>query len=235
MKHFLLILSMLCALESFAQDPQLLENTWYLEFIVISGEELPPPGEEGEATVIPMDISLVDFNTVVCDSHACSEIDFIGGNDSFTLNSCVTGILGCEFNENEAYQNLYFYDFFNADFPPNTFDYSITTVGDKKTLTLTSSDGDQAIYSNQLLAVEDQQLVDINIFPNPVTDILKLSTPINELISIHIYNINGQNVANFENKTQGLNEINIAGLDSSIYFLIVRTDNGLLTKRIIKE
>jgi len=235
MKNLFLILSILCTMQSFAQDPQLLDTTWYLDYLFMNSEEFHPPGEEGEATVIPMDISLVDFNTVVCDSHACNDIDFNGGNDSFTLISCVTGIFGCEFNENEGYQNLYFYDFFNADFPPNSFNYLIETVGDKKTLTLTNSDGDQAIYSDQILAVNDERLVDVGVYPNPVNDILTLSSPSNEILSIHIYSINGKKVYSFENKSQGLNEINVIDLDSGIYFLKILTDVGELAKKIIKK
>ena len=222
-------------MQSFAQDPELLDNTWYLDYIFMTGEELHPPGEEGEATVIPMDISLVDFNTDVCDSHACSDIDFNGGNESFTLISCVTGIFGCEFNENEAYQNLYFYDFFNADFPPNSFDYTIEVDGGKKTLTLTNSDGLQAIYSDEILAIGDDKLVEVGVYPNPVIDILTLSYPNNEILSIHIYNLEGKQIISFESSHQENIEISLENLDSGIYFLKIDTDVGLVTKKIIKK
>lgn len=235
MKHLLLVLSITCSLQSFAQDAQLLDTTWYLDYIFMNNEELHPPGEEGEATVIPMNISLVDFNTIVCDSHVCSDIDFNGGNESFSLISCVTGIFGCEFNENEAYQNLYFYDFFNADFSPNSFDYTIEVVGDKKTLTLTNATGIQAIYSDQILAANDQKLVDVGMYPNPVSDILTISSPKNEILSIHIYDLDGKHIADFECSHQENIEIGLTNVVSGIYFLRILTDAGQASKKIIKK
>lgn len=235
MKNLFLILSIICAMQCFAQDPQLLDTTWYLDYIFMNSEELHPPGEEGEATVIPMDISLVDFNTVVCDSHACNDIDFNGGNDSFTLISCVTGIFGCEFNENEAYQNLYFYDFFNADFPPNSFDYTIEVNGNKKTLTLTNATGIQAIYSDQILAIIDETIVDVRLYPNPVSDLLTISSPNNEILSIHIYDLLGKQITSFKSSRLENIEISLTNLDSGIYFLKILTDAGQVIKKIIKE
>tara|TARA_R110002049_G_scaffold47627_1_gene137729 strand:- start:346 stop:954 length:609 start_codon:yes stop_codon:yes gene_type:complete len=202
--------------------------------LLIDNEEHHPPGEEGEATMINMDVSMVDFVTVVCDSHNCNDIWF-NGIDSFTLDSCITTILGCQFPENEMYQNLYFYDFFNAEFSPNSFDYIIEIIGDIKTLTLTNSSGDKAVYRNELLSVHSSKLVNVSIYPNPVNDKLNISSPDFEVLYVHIYDLYGKRISNFEKTQQVIYECDMTDFGSGIYFLTISTSGGEVIKKIIRN
>ncbi|MBL4662997.1 MAG: T9SS type A sorting domain-containing protein [Flavobacteriaceae bacterium] len=234
MKNLLLVLLTICSLQCIAQDPQLLETTWYLDHIIIDSNQEFPPSEEGEAEIIPMDIALDSFNTVVCDSHSCNGIDFNGGNDSFTISSCITGIFGCDFTENGLFQLLYFDDFFNINFPPNTFDYTFDVAGDTKTLTLTNSSGHQAVYNNMILGIKNPE-IQVGLYPNPVVDIVHIRAPNNEILSIQVFTLEGKEMAHIENGSPDLNQISMAGFDTGIYFLRILTNTSLIIRKIVKK
>lgn len=64
---------------------------------------------------------------------------------------------------------------------------------------------------------------------------LTVSTPSNEILSIHIYNLEGKNISNFESSHLESIEISLTNLDSGIYFLKIFFDGGQVTKKIIKK
>lgn len=76
-------------------------------------------------------------------------------------------------------------------------------------------------------------LVTINLYPNPVNDILNIDSKYT-LNNISISDINGRVVRNTSlNGTEA--QINIADLASGVYLLKVVTSEGTVTKKVIKE
>lgn len=87
--------------------------------------------------------------------------------------------------------------------------------------------------SCELLGVNQNQLTDVVLYPNPVTDVLQISAK-TEIISVEIYNINGQKLMSKNlNSVQG--EINLDSLSTGIYFARVLADNSIGTFKIIKN
>ncbi len=75
----------------------------------------------------------------------------------------------------------------------------------------------------------------INIFPNPSKNYLKIETNNYNIKSINIYNIYGK-VVDFKINYSGLTKvINIKNLSKGIYFIDIQTDSGNFVKRFIKE
>jgi hypothetical protein len=75
----------------------------------------------------------------------------------------------------------------------------------------------------------------VNIYPNPVSDKLYIKTEA-EIEEVVVYDVYGrvQNLRNSE--TQKLrNSIDVTDLNSGVYFVKVRTENGNIVKRIIKD
>ena len=85
----------------------------------------------------------------------------------------------------------------------------------------------------ETLGINENSLVDIALYPNPVTDILNISSK-TEITSVEIYNVNGQLLKNISLKAmQG--EIDLNSLTTGIYFAKVIANNAMETFKIIKN
>jgi hypothetical protein len=73
------------------------------------------------------------------------------------------------------------------------------------------------------------------IFPDPVNDLLNIQTSAaSKIIGVDIYNLNG--IINLSNKEHFAKECNIdvSALQTGLYFLIVKTESGQITKKFTK-
>lgn len=86
---------------------------------------------------------------------------------------------------------------------------------------------------NSLLSTEDYDKNNwINLYPNPTNNIINLVLPkSNSVISIHIFNANGIMLMN---QNQDANFIDISELSSGLYFIKIKTELGVITRKIIK-
>ena len=237
MKFLFFVLSIVIALQSLAQDPVLYDYTWYLRDLIIDGDSNPPPVNSDIGFVILIfDESLpndLNFQTLVC-QEGISEVDFDDPSSSFTfIQTLSIGGIECEMQGNVDYEALYF-DFFldNISFP---FVYEVTSGSGELLLGITSESGDQALYSNQMLTVYDEKLVEVGLYPNPMDDVLSISSPYHEISSIQVYDLQGKRVTNFEGLHLAMIEISLAELVSGMYFLKIQTDGGQITKRLVKK
>lgn len=71
-----------------------------------------------------------------------------------------------------------------------------------------------------------------SIYPNPAKDQLTIEAP--QKSAMDIFNIRGQLIKTFNNKGL-ITTIDLSDLPGGVYFLKVKTDNGLIIKRFIKE
>ena len=86
-----------------------------------------------------------------------------------------------------------------------------------------------------ITCVNDNLMDDFKVYPNPVNDRLYIETS-TQIQSIEVYDIYGriQNLRNSE--TQKLrNSIDVSDLNSGIYFVKIKTEEGNIVKRIIKN
>ncbi len=74
----------------------------------------------------------------------------------------------------------------------------------------------------------------INIYPNPASNFVTIETN-NIIENIYIYNTVGQIVGNskFQNFKTSKVEINVSDLQSGIYFLNIKTENGNFVEKLI--
>lgn len=92
---------------------------------------------------------------------------------------------------------------------------------------------DDVSITEESLSLEDLEKFKFKIYPNPVKDVLNLSTS-GTIENIEIYNVVGQLVDKRELNTTNAH-INISNLNSGIYFVKAKIDNNEGTYRIIKE
>ena len=74
----------------------------------------------------------------------------------------------------------------------------------------------------------------LSVYPNPATGFINVSAPGNQITEIFIMDANGRT---FANTRPGKSKIHfdISTLPAGIYFIKVKTENGLLTKTFIKS
>lgn len=80
--------------------------------------------------------------------------------------------------------------------------------------------------------IEENNFQDINIYPNPVKDMLYVETE-TEIIEIIVCDVYGrhQPIANSQHPTA----IDVSGLNSGVYFIIIKTDSGDVVRRFVKK
>lgn len=89
------------------------------------------------------------------------------------------------------------------------------------------------ITDDCMLGFEQYLTSQINVYPNPVKDILTIDN--NELIEIKkitVYDMLGKEVL-IENTK--FHQLNLSTIKSGVLFLLIETNNGVTTKKVIKE
>ncbi len=220
----------------YAQDPQLFENTWYLEKLVIDGVEHFPPSND-EVNYIALDFFEPNqLVTTVCDQMN-STVMFIG-SDQFEMSPAGFTLGGCSLNENGFYQDLYF-SVFNepiSDLPFNPYIYSIINQTNNTTsLIITNSEGNQAYYNNVILSVRDYVKLNFTMLPNPATGSVELNSIGKKMINITLIDINGCTVY-IENLTEAKQQqtLRLINKKNGLYFLQIQFEDGrVITKKLI--
>ena len=76
---------------------------------------------------------------------------------------------------------------------------------------------------------------EIEIYPNPATNEFTLTTKNQQLKTIHIYNVLGEEVLKLERIATSEKAIDISSWKAGVYFVEVETEKGLVRKKVIKS
>ena len=90
--------------------------------------------------------------------------------------------------------------------------------------------GNVTNMSNILSGVDDQNQLDISIYPNPTSDMLNIDGNYTQL-KVVIYNVLGKEILN----KSIINNIDISHLDNGVYILQLLDGLKLITRKIIKN
>ncbi|MDT0556471.1 zinc-dependent metalloprotease [Patiriisocius hiemis] len=91
--------------------------------------------------------------------------------------------------------------------------------------------------TEEVLGVSENELSSLVLYPNPTSGILKIENPNSiDIEQIELFDITGRLVQSF-NPSISENKItlNIQSLETATYLLVIRTDNSLITKQILKK
>jgi hypothetical protein len=93
-------------------------------------------------------------------------------------------------------------------------------------------DGTYTFEGTCLLSVDEFEMSQISVSPNPTTDFININMPNNNSNFVsELFDITGKLAL----KTTNLQTIDVSELHSGIYILRIKTDNGMVSKRIIKQ
>mgnify|MGYP000176840572 CR=1 FL=1 len=233
MKQLYLLLAILIFQTNLAQDLQLLENTWYLQNVIIDGQDNFPPSND-ELISVPAIFNQDGFITYVC-NELSGFIEYNGDTFNFPQPLSTT-LIDCQYQINEDFEIIYF-NFYDSSLG-NLFNYIITTdSNDNKTLVVTSNTGDQAIYGDHLLSNQDFYSSQFSIHPNPAIDKLYIiTTTSKENLTLKIFNLEGKLLSTQNLEVANQTSINVSQLISGVYFLNIEDENGNTgVKKFIKQ
>ena len=82
------------------------------------------------------------------------------------------------------------------------------------------------------LSVEELEILKFTMYPNPVNEMLTID--INDVVNYSLINLNGQILKKGDLK-ENENTLNVSNLSAGLYFLKIKTDGGMVTKKLIKQ
>ncbi len=89
------------------------------------------------------------------------------------------------------------------------------------------------IVEGSVLSVEDETLVDVSIYPNPVENILTIESSVDLTNKIAtVFDLNGKRVLNQKLTT---NTLKVSSLESGIYFLRLESEGKSIKRKFIKK
>lgn len=107
---------------------------------------------------------------------------------------------------------------------------TVSSVGVYDNITAVASATDTLLATNSAEMVTST----IEAYPNPATDVITISSKNNEINSVVMTDINGRTVKNV-NVTGTETQINISDLAAGVYTMKIISNEGIATKKIIKE
>lgn len=92
----------------------------------------------------------------------------------------------------------------------------------------------KCIEKGDTIRIESQEIFTIQVYPNPTQSILNLQTNGNKMREIHLYSMGGKCLFFKEIDAENYT-LPTSFLERGFYMLRIKTDKGVLTKKIIKE
>lgn len=86
------------------------------------------------------------------------------------------------------------------------------------------------------LSIDENKMANIQLFPNPINDVLNLSIEGSRITSVKIYDMNGQVIISLKGDSSSNTRIDMTETSSGFYILSLVTETGLtVQKRIVKR
>jgi hypothetical protein len=97
----------------------------------------------------------------------------------------------------------------------------------------TSTGGDVGSPGNQSIGLEERQLR-VSMHPNPTTGLVTVNLPSEGAYTISVQNLNGQTFA-VQTVDASRAQIDLSGLARGIYLVVVQSEAGQSTQRIMLQ
>jgi len=216
---------------SYSQIHEDFIGTWYLEYF---------SSPQGETYVNTLDVTQGPSFTVTEDlqitgNSFCNDFNgeyiYVSGgplaiDDTFQPINIIRGTMDC--GSNEIYETQFYAPFMTEQ----TADI-VALQEDFLVLQYYNPASYQAYRDEPVLSLGENELGRIEIYPNPVKDLLKIvNNSINQITSLKLYDVLGSLVMEVNEVDD---QIDVSHLDSELFFLEVESEMGRITKKIIKE
>ncbi|PQB03735.1 hypothetical protein BST85_01565 [Aureitalea marina] len=89
-------------------------------------------------------------------------------------------------------------------------------------------------FEYQTLATVQNKLEAIGLYPNPTDGVLNIVSPRSPITQVTIYDLQGRVVKRIDSDQSNL-QLNLDQLNSGIYLVQIKTDAGMIAKKLVKE
>ncbi|MBA3986805.1 MAG: T9SS type A sorting domain-containing protein [Flavobacteriales bacterium] len=222
----------ICAI-SFAQDPQLFENTWYL--YSVQGTDLDPVYTVSEIDPPIYPFLIINENLEFNGEGACNSFtgvyEVLSTDELGAIDFTETG-QDCGVQLHNSFEFSYF------GFIEGGFSYSITQDGTGSVLTMETPLFGHAVFkSYPPLSVTDFNSEKLTIYPNPVEKelFINLNHDAGD-VKIKLFDFHGKLIMSKDDFNVNYNSINVQALTSGIYIIRLEDTRGnTAMKKIIKH
>lgn len=184
-----------------------------------------PDGMELTELIVDNYNGVDDVAFIGIDSGATTDVDFMNPSAGDLLGGTSYGTASIGNNILPAMGNLGGADGFTPPLPEGTYTIWLNQTGGQSTSTLN-------FVVDETLSLDDNQLGknEITIFPNPATNVISVRStqPVQE---INLFDIVGKKVRSSKNRSS----IDISSLTNGVYLANVITEEGSITKKVIKQ
>jgi len=229
-KTILLLLISLFSFQSYAQNPDLY-RTWYVRFVLSSDLNDPYEVSEISPPIQPFITILEDLSFT--GEGACNTFngvyvyEYLGYDTLSALNNFNETNEDCDFQIHNSFETHFF------GFIGEEFWYEITQENDGLTLAAGNMFMGYAIFKEFPLSVSDNNLSDITIYPNPVSNKLYITSENSVLNKITVFSATGKLILEQSNNQD--QTIDVSTLEKGIYFIELLSEKGKTTKKFIKN
>ena len=210
-----------------AQDPDPdLFRTWYLYELLASDANEHFILDNFDPAISPnLSISnTLEFNGAGACNVFMGTFDYDG---TFLISTGTTATSDpCGSNLFDEFELDYFHFFDLAFF------HQITEESDGFELRLSNSIFGFAIFKDYALSVNENSLISITLFPNPVSETLFITAEGTQIENISIYSISGQRVIS---EIASTNQLDVSGLKAGLYFAEIATSEGQRMQKFVKK
>ena len=228
MKYILLVLLTFTPFYSNAQDPNPeLFQTWNLNFVQSSDLGIPFEVSEIEPEITPT-LKILE-NYEFSGEGACNTFSGVftfANSDTLETSNYSNTSDDCEVQVHNSFENEFFTFMQGGGF------YEITQKSDGLVLTITNAIFGQAIFRNFTLSTSDFDFKNIQIYPNPSSDLIFVKSKKNVIKKIELVNLIGQ-VS--KSVISDFKILDVSDLSVGIYIMRIYTENGVLNEKIIKK
>ena len=112
----------------------------------------------------------------------------------------------------------------------NESDYEFSTTGGEFDNRFTVK-----FENEEVLGATNNLVESVRLFPNPTTDVLQIQSPKALIEKVFVYDLLGRVVQENAFEAREQVQLNLSALKSAIYFVKISTEEGIITKRVIKK
>lgn len=98
------------------------------------------------------------------------------------------------------------------------------------------SEREEVVVSISTVGIEEGELSEVAIYPNPTSDVLNIDVPstVEDVVEIRLLDVAG-NLISAQTTSAGVTRLDVANLAKGVYLVKMTTENGLLTRRVVVE
>lgn len=231
MKQLLFFIVLSCWINSSTSQSTELLGTWYLNHILLGDVGIHP--EAGTSPFILFEDSNATYQ--ISGSGGCNDftgtVDYDVNDENYLINSFVASSNWCSSNVNQ-FEDVFF-NFFMEIGQTYSYHVFIDSGGAEVLVIEFFPVGDTVEFRRtQPLAVESFKAATLELAPNPVKDLLFISSEMSQIGGLSVYDIRGSLVIDV---TAFDGELDISALKSGCYFLEIHAAAGRVTKKFVKE